>query len=494
MILIIDEGIIMDAYEKLFVITEAERELVEKEEAEETLTDNVEEGKRTKDTIENETKQSVKVEPEKKSKSFKKIYLIGFGILTIIIIVGVVVNLSNHTESVKEDLKPTYRSTALVYTGNSFPAIQDILKITRDAFNSEIEFRKHQQEAVSIFNNAVKHRNPNYQAATAILNIEARDTKSGKLPLSINWKLWTKQLDREGYIIVPGDNARALLKEGKQKSVYVYLDIAEDTLIISKIEMIGLKEEITVSFWPSGTVKYDPVSDMEFVWIPGRSFTMGSSTTDEDSHGSEKPAHEVFINGFWMGKYEVTQAQWEQIMGRNNSKPIRTKQSKKTSNYPVMAFNEEFLLRLNKSANGNIYRLPSEAEWEYAAKAGSNEKYGFGDDTSKLEEYAWYSHNSEGSVHPVGQLKPNKWGLYDIHGNVSELCEDAWHPNYDNAPIDGSEWKDGHEATNVVRGGGIEDPPVFLRSASRSVSNSGSDSQFHKLGGFRLVRSGGFLD
>jgi formylglycine-generating enzyme required for sulfatase activity len=381
-----------------------------------------------------------------------------------------------------------------VYTGNSFPAIQDILKITRDAFDSEIEFRKYQEEAVSTFNNAVKHRSPNYQAATAILDIEGIDTKSSKLPLYINWKLWTKQLDREGYIIVPGNKAETLLKEGKQKPIYVYLDIVEGVLKISKIFLTGFGEEMSVSFWPGGTVKYDPVSDMEFVWIPGRSFTMGSSTTDEDSHGSEKPAHEVFINGFWMGKYEVTQAQWEQIMGRNNSKPIRTKQSKKTSNYPVMAFNEEFLLRLNKSANGNIYRLPSEAEWEYAAKAGSNEKYGFGDDTSKLEEYAWYSHNSEGSVHPVGQLKPNKWGLYDIHGNVSELCEDAWHPNYDNAPIDGSEWKDGHEATNVVRGGGIEDPPVFLRSASRSVSNSGSDSQFHKLGGFRLVRSGGFLD
>jgi formylglycine-generating enzyme required for sulfatase activity len=80
-----------------------------------------------------------------------------------------------------------------------------------------------------------------------------------------------------------------------------------------------------------------------------------------------------------------------------------------------------------------------------------------------------------------------------MHGNVSELCEDAWHPNYDNAPIDGSLWEGGHETAKLVRGGGIEDPPVFLRSASRSVSYVGDDPQFHQTG-FRLVRSGGFLD
>ncbi len=382
-------------------------------------------------------------------------------------------------------------STALVHIENSFPAIQDIFKITRDTFHSDIEFRKQQQEAVNNFNNAVQHRNPNYQAATATLNIKGIDTKSGKLPLSINWNLWTKQLDREGYIIVPDGNAKALLKEGKQKPVYIYLDIAEDTLIISKIVLIGLKEEVTVSFWPGETVKYDPVSDMEFAWIPGRRFTMGSSTTDEDSYGSEKPAHEVFINGFWMGKYEVTQAQWERIMGQDN---LKSNNAQDTGDYPVMAFNEEFLLRLNKSAKGNVYRLPSEAEWEYAAKAGSNGKYCFGDDIGKLEEYAWYSKNSGDTVHPVGQLKPNKWGLYDMHGNVSELCEDFWHPNYDNAPIDGSVWEGGHETTKVVRGGEAKDPHVFLRGASRNVSNSGSDSKLHQPGGFRLVRSGGFLD
>jgi len=524
----------MDAYEKFFAKREAERELAEKEETEEILIDKIDDKKRTKGTIEkeikltenqkddikpleeleNEKKQSVNVEPEnsslfkqkviesvvnnrtsniKKPKRFNNIYVIGLGILSIIIIVGVVIILSNRTQSVREELKPIDRPSALVYTGSSFPAIQDIFKISRDAFGSEMEFRTHQQDAVNSFNDAVKHHNPDYQVATAILDIEGLDTDSGKLPLSINWKIWTKQLDREGYIIVPGDNVEALLKDGKQRPVYIYLDIVEGTLTISKTFLIGFEKEITVSFWPGGTLKYDPVSGMQFVWIPGRSFIMGSSVTAEGSQGSEKPAHEVFINGFWMGKYEVTQSQSERIMGQNNSGSIRKPSAKETGKYPVMFFNDEFVLRLNKNGNGDIYRLPSEAEWEYAARAGSNEKYCYGDDIIKLEKYAWYRNNSEGTVHPVGELRPNKWGLYDMHGNVPELCEDAWHANYDNAPIDGSVWKGGHETTKVLRGGGIEDPPVFLRSASRGVSNSDSDSD-SQFGGFRLVRSGGFLD
>jgi formylglycine-generating enzyme required for sulfatase activity/type II secretory pathway predicted ATPase ExeA len=465
----------------------------------------------SKKKAEDGEKQFVKVKPEKKllnkltglevaeknnasnikkPRKIKEIYFMGFGILAIII-AGVVINLSDRTQRVKEDFIPASVPISLVHASNSFPGIQNILSINRGAFNSEIEFRKCQQEAVDTFNNTVEQHYPEYQAATAALRMTGVDSKSGKVSLSINWNLWTNQLDREGYIIVPGDKAEALLKEGAQKPVYVYLDIVEDALRISKIVLIGCGEEMVVSFWPCGTVKHDPVSGMQFVWIPGRSFTLGTFAADEDRPGSEKPAHDVFVNGFWMGKYEVTQSQWERIMGQDN---LKSNNAQDRDDYPVMAVNEELLLKLNESAKADIYRLPSEAEWEYAAKAGSNGKYCFGDDAGKLEEYAWYSKNSGGTVHPVGQLKPNKWGLYDMHGNVSELCEDNWHPNYDNAPIDGSVWKGGHETAKVVRGGGIEDPPVFLRSTSRSVSDSGSDPQFHQSGGFRLVRAGGFID
>ena len=532
----------MNAYEKWFVKMEAERKLAENREAEKMLTDKIEDEKRTKGTIEDETKltenqkdeikslketenkkkQSVKVEPQKKllfkpkvlksavnnrtsdikkPKSLKIIYLIGSGILTIII-AGGVFNLSGRTRILKEGVIPISTSTSFVHTRNNVHGIQNVLNITRDAFTSEQEFRKRLREAVSTFNHAVGQHNPDYQAATATLSREDPDIKSGKFPLSIKWQLWTKQLDREGYLNVPSDKAKALLEEGEQKPVYIYLDIVEDSLRISKIAMIGLEEEMTVLFWPSGTIKHDLISDMEFVWIPGRCFTMGSSSTDGDSQVSEREAHDVCMSGFWIGRYEVTQTQWERIMGQNNSESNNKQTGHDTSNNPVMVFSEEFLLRLNRKVMYDMYRLPSEAEWEYAARAGSSGKYCFGDNSSKLEEYAWYNLNSGYTVHPVGQLKPNKWGLYDMHGNVWELCEDFWHPNYDNAPSDGSSWfyitdggvwKGGDPTSRVVRGGGVEDPPNLLRSASRSMLDYDIVRQFHRIG-FRLVRSGGFLD
>jgi formylglycine-generating enzyme required for sulfatase activity len=273
----------------------------------------------------------------------------------------------------------------------------------------------------------------------------------------------------------------------------MYLDIVEDKVRISKIAMIGLGEEMVVSFQPSGTIKRDPISGMDFVWIPGRSFTMGCSSPNEECQDSEKSAHEVYINGFWIGRYEVTQAQWERIMGSDYSETHGNQSENNAGNYPAMTFSDEFLKRLNKKAKKEIYRLPSEAEWEYAARAGSSGVYSFGDEPRRLGEFAWYSRNSSGKVHPVGQLKPNKWGLYDMHGNVWELCQDFWHPNYENAPSDGRAWTGGDKAYRVVRGGGVEDPANFLRCASRSVSDYDSDRQFHRLG-FRLVRSCGFYD
>ena len=378
---------------------------------------------------------------------------------------------------------PISASTPFAHPRNSVSGIQNILNITRDAFASEQEFLKYLRVAVSTFNHAVEQHNPDYQAATATLNREGPDIKGGKFPLTIEWQLLTKQLDREGYINIPSDKAKALLEEGEQKPVYIYLDIVENALRISKIAIIGFKEEITVSFWPGGTIKHDLISDMEFVWIPGRCFTMGTSSTGEDSQVSERTVHDVCMNGFWMGRYEATQAQWERIMGENISESNNKQSGPETSNKPVMVFSEEFIIRLNRRAMNDMYRLPSEAEWEYAARAGSIVKYCFGNDFSKLEEYAWYLPNSGYTVHPFGQLKPNKW----------ELCEDFWHPNYDNAPSDGSVWEGGDQASRVVRGGGVEGTPDFLRSASRNRLDYDSERQFHRKG-FRLVRSGGFLD
>ena len=158
---------------------------------------------------------------------------------------------------------------------------------------------------------------------------------------------------------------------------------------------------------------------MEFVLIPAGTFQMGSNDGDSD----EKPVHTVRLSRpFYLGKYEVTQAQWEAVMGNNPS------QFKGDSNRPVEQVSwddvQEFIRRLNTKESGARYRLPTEAEWEYAARAGSTTAYSFGDGVGQLGQYAWYDGNAGNTTHPVGQLQPNAWGLYDMHGNVWEWVQD----------------------------------------------------------------------
>jgi formylglycine-generating enzyme required for sulfatase activity len=136
---------------------------------------------------------------------------------------------------------------------------------------------------------------------------------------------------------------------------------------------------------------------------------------------------------------------------------------------------------------GQRYRLLSEAEWEYAARAGSTTAYSFGDDPATLGDYAWYHDNSKGKAHPVGLKKPNAWGLYDMHGNVWQWVEDCYHEHYTGAPEDGSAWIEGADCgSRVVRGGSWDYPPQGLRSAVRT----GFDSVVRYDGlGFRVGRT-----
>ncbi|WP_321416957.1 formylglycine-generating enzyme family protein [uncultured Methanomethylovorans sp.] len=222
---------------------------------------------------------------------------------------------------------------------------------------------------------------------------------------------------------------------------------------------------------------------MEFVLIPAGEFQMGSPSSEEDRDDDEGPVHEVTIeNAYHLGKYEVTQAQWVEIMGNNplyfdgDNKPVEQ-----------ISWNEvqEFIKKLNAKEGTDKYRLPSEAEWEYACRAGTASSYSFGDDESKLEDYAWYCFNSGNITHPVGQKKPNPWGLYDMHGNVWEWCQDRWHDTYKNAPTDGSAWEDGNSSYRVSCGGSFFDTASGSRSAVRF---SYDPSRYSALLGFRLLR------
>ena len=204
----------------------------------------------------------------------------------------------------------------------------------------------------------------------------------------------------------------------------------------------------------------------DFVRIEAGTFPMGSDSTDPWRTSEEEwPRHTVVIEApFYLGKYEVTQAQWYSVMGNNPS-------SLRGDSLPVtdVSWNDvqAFLGRLNElsECEGSCYRLPSEAEWEYAACMGEPTAFGFGNDVSELSEYAWYNENSGGRVRPVGQKRANEWGLYDMHGNVWEWTQSAYQP-YPYDAMDGRESSVSNES-RVLRGGSFHNTDFDVRCAAR---------------------------
>jgi formylglycine-generating enzyme required for sulfatase activity len=221
---------------------------------------------------------------------------------------------------------------------------------------------------------------------------------------------------------------------------------------------------------------------LEMVSLPAGQFLMGSPDSDSDASDDEKPPHQVKVNSFAIGKYPVTQAQYEAVMGTNPS------HFKNNPQNPVenVSWNDAqaFCQKLSQ-ITGKTYRLPTEAEWEYACRAGTTTRYYFGDDASQLGDYAWYDGNSQKTTHPVGQKRPNAWGLYDMIGNVWEWCEDNWHDNYIGAPKDGSAWLTNDNDYPIVRGGCWYNGPDGCRSADRFL-NPRRDGLSNSYG-FRVV-------
>ena len=223
---------------------------------------------------------------------------------------------------------------------------------------------------------------------------------------------------------------------------------------------------------------------MEFVLIPSGSFIMGANPTVEKGFSNERPQHKVAISKpFYLGKYEVTQEQWMVVMGSNPSKfQGRT--------HPVEQVSwdetQEFIKRLNAKEGHSRYRLPTEAEWEYAARAGSSSAYFFGNDKNALSEHAWYNSNSGGTTHPVGQKQPNAWGLYDVYGNVWEWVADWYEGEYDaNSPVTDPKGPSSSSG-RVDRGGGWGSGAGLCRSAVRARGTS--DLRLNNIG-FRLALS-----
>ena len=217
---------------------------------------------------------------------------------------------------------------------------------------------------------------------------------------------------------------------------------------------------------------------MEFVYIPSGSFEMGSN---DGYYNEEKPVHRVTIsNGFYMGKYEVMQKEYEKVIGTNPS------YFKNCPRCPVEQVSwedaQDFIKKLN-AKNEGTYRLPTEAEWEYAARGGTTTKWSFGNGESSLGVYAWYWENSGSKTHEVGMRQSNDFGLYDMHGNVWEWTQD-WYGSYESGNItDPTGASSGSNRVN--RGGSWSDDAVHLRSANRSGNLP--SYRYNDLG-FRVVR------
>lgn len=242
----------------------------------------------------------------------------------------------------------------------------------------------------------------------------------------------------------------------------------------------GLNSEIVWEITAGGQSFADVATGMEFVFVKGGCYEMGD--TFGDGRGDEKPVHNVCVNDFYMGKYEVTQGQWQTVMGSNPSNFNNC-----GANCPVeqVRWNDtqDFIGRLN-GKTGRSYRLPTEAEWEYAARSGGKrEKYAGGDD---LDRVAWYSSNSGSRTHSVGTKAPNGLGLYDMSGNVWEWCQDWYGEKYYGESSKDNPRGPSSGQYRVLRGGAWYSKPEFVRAASRNwcepaVRNNSS--------GFRLSLS-----
>ncbi|GAB3534066.1 formylglycine-generating enzyme family protein [Pontibacter brevis] len=242
----------------------------------------------------------------------------------------------------------------------------------------------------------------------------------------------------------------------------------------------------------------------DMVAIPGGEFMMGSPAGEKGRDEDEGPQHTVKLYPFWMSKHEVTwdifepfvYKDYEVTQSNGNVSAEVDAVARPTKPYldmtfgmgkeshPAVGMTQYSAIQFCKwlyARTGVFYRLPTEAEWEYASRAGTTTAYSFGDDASKLDEYAWHLANSKEETHPVGSKKPNAWGLYDMHGNVAEWTADQYIPDYykksKSKTISNPVATPTELYPHVIRGGSFEDEPAALRSANRE----GSDPNWKRI-------------
>lgn len=299
--------------------------------------------------------------------------------------------------------------------------------------------------------------------------------------------------------------------------------LPDDIVLVEKLHKTitsASKEKKAQDMKPMKTVIPGTDVSFEMVPIPGGEFQMGSLESEAGRGKDEGPRHKVKLDPFWMGKFEVTWDEYRLFMFPDQAKETKGADpnvdavSRPTKPYVEMSFGMGLngypaISMTQHAANkyaewlsaktGHFYRLPTEAEWEYACRAGSTTAYSFGENTSKAGDFAWSSANANGKYEKVGTKKPNAWGLFDMHGNVMEWTLDAYAP-YKTGDVLNPWTKSKESYPHAVRGGSWNDPPSKLRCSTRVGSDSSwkmqdpqlpksiwylTDAQFL---GFRLVR------
>jgi formylglycine-generating enzyme required for sulfatase activity len=285
-------------------------------------------------------------------------------------------------------------------------------------------------------------------------------------------------------------------------ALLVLLAPAEEPKPLPKLPLVeGINHKGYTDAIPGTEVKFDMVP------IPGGTYLMGSPAGEKGRREDEGPQHPVTIRPFWMGKFEVSWDEFDAYWKEEEPKEGEVKKDPKKDpdaitrptppyadetfghgreGYPVLCITHhtcmEYCRWLSKKT-GKLYRLPTEAEWEWACRAGTTTAYSYGDDPEKLDDYAWFKANSEGTTKPCGKKKPNAWGLYDMHGSIAEWCIDHYQKDYystfplNKATLSPVLLPTETRFAHVARGGSWADQPVECRSAARR----GSDKTWLKL-------------
>jgi formylglycine-generating enzyme required for sulfatase activity len=349
---------------------------------------------------------------------------------------------------------------------------KDFPDLKRDPFETPAEF----EDRI--------HKFGAFQVGTATLIKENYKIETGKFPIKIQWNEWSQKHfempEKDAWIIAERDLAVSIYEKRPSYPIvgkcYVRHGIYLSVYFHTDQLAFDLKDE-----WSIKKNWVEPYTQMEFTYVPGGSFQMGDLFGD--GYNNEKPLHKVTLDPFFIGKYPVTQGQWTKITKNNRSK------FKKGDDYPVecVSWNkiQEYIAKLSQKSSGHSFRLPTEAEWEYAARSGGKkEKYAGGNDIDKL---AWFDKNSGETTQPVGQKAANGLGLYDMCGNVWEWCEDWYNKNaYQYHASNDPVCTDDSTGLRVLRGGSWYGHARNCRAAYRGRDAPGYRSVF---AGFRLVFS-----